>query len=335
MVDNRIDATIPGKDSCMITVLTPTYNRAHSLPRVYASLQKQTFRDFEWIIVDDGSTDETKQLVDVWQQEEHDFPIRYFWQPNQHKKVAFNRGVREARGQWIVHIDSDDELLPDSLANFKQMWESIPEADRNRYVAVVGLCVDEHGKVVGDNFPSSPMDASYAKMIFEYRITGEKFSCMRTDVLQAYPFPEDIPGYVPENVIWLRISKRYIQRYFNIPVRIYHYDVESITRPKNYLQAKKNNVEGALLSYAECLDWVTGKYCMTHPIFVAFLSIQYVRWGFYGTKAQRNKYRPTRVLSRFLVWLATPFGFILYWLDRVNINKRIKVTLDRIGIRFH
>ncbi|MGQ9564843.1 MAG: glycosyltransferase family 2 protein, partial [Thermogutta sp.] len=95
------------------TVFTPTYNRAHTLSRTYESIRRQTIRDFEWVIVDDGSTDGTDELVQQWQQECNDFPIRYFWQPNQHKKVAFNRGVREAKGQWFVPIDSDDELLPD------------------------------------------------------------------------------------------------------------------------------------------------------------------------------------------------------------------------------
>ncbi len=72
-----------------ITVFTPTYNRAHLLPRVYGSLIRQTFTDFEWLVVDDGSTDHTVELIARWQQEVP-FPIRYVWQPNQYKKVARN-----------------------------------------------------------------------------------------------------------------------------------------------------------------------------------------------------------------------------------------------------
>ena len=121
------------------TVFTPTYNRAHTLPRLYQSIRRQTVRDFEWVIVDDGSTDGTEALVRQWQQEGNDFPIRYFWQPNQHKKVAFNRGVREASAPWFVPIDSDDELLPDALEQFARMWATIPTAEQTRYCAVVGL----------------------------------------------------------------------------------------------------------------------------------------------------------------------------------------------------
>src|SRR3546814_8374382 len=79
----------------LFTVVTPTYNRAHTLERVYSSLREQSFQDFEWVIVDDGSTDNTRAMVMGWQQEAN-FPIHYMWQKNQHKKTAFNRGVRKA-----------------------------------------------------------------------------------------------------------------------------------------------------------------------------------------------------------------------------------------------
>ena len=84
----------------LFTVLTPTYNRAHTLARVYDSLCAQIFQDFEWVVVDDGSTDNTRELVEHWCQTAV-FPINYVWQPNQHKKTAFNRGVREARGELV------------------------------------------------------------------------------------------------------------------------------------------------------------------------------------------------------------------------------------------
>lgn len=97
----------------LFTVFTPTYNRAHLLHRVYESLKKQTCKDFEWLIVDDGSTDATGDLIAAWQQESlTDFPIRYIWQDNGHKKSAFNRGVKEAHGELFVPWDSDDVSSP-------------------------------------------------------------------------------------------------------------------------------------------------------------------------------------------------------------------------------
>src|SRR5690606_3281073 len=97
----------------VFTVLTPTYNRAATLYRVYESLRRQTCRNFEWLIVDDGSTDRTHEAVLAWQAQA-DFPIRYVWQKNQHKKTAFNRGVREARGEFIITLDRKSTRLNSS-----------------------------------------------------------------------------------------------------------------------------------------------------------------------------------------------------------------------------
>src|SRR2546423_7154708 len=120
------------------TVLTATYNRAHLLPRVYESLCAQTFRDFEWVIVDDGSTDGTRELVSSWHE---DFPIRYFWKPNGGKHTAVNLGVQEAAGQFIVILDSDDRLIPDTLERLDYHWKQIP--DPRQFAFLVCLCYRE------------------------------------------------------------------------------------------------------------------------------------------------------------------------------------------------
>src|SRR5229473_1606416 len=90
----------------VFTVFTPTFNRSQTLSRVYEGLRLQTFRDFEWLIVDDGSTDGTKELVEKWQTESA-FLIRYIYQENQGKPAAFNHGVQEARGELFVTLDPD------------------------------------------------------------------------------------------------------------------------------------------------------------------------------------------------------------------------------------
>ena len=96
----------------LITVFTPTYNRAKLLPRLYKSLQEQTNKDFEWVIVDDGSTDNTKEVIDnIITQQENDFPIRYFYKENGGKHTAINQGAKEAKGELFFIADSDDVLL--------------------------------------------------------------------------------------------------------------------------------------------------------------------------------------------------------------------------------
>src|SRR5581483_7740515 len=134
------------------TVFTATYNRAYTLPRVYHSLCSQTFRDFEWLIVDDGSTDNTPELISQWQNAGN-LPIRYLRQENRGRHVAFNRGVREAQGALFLNCDSDDACVPHALERFMYHWENIPLTERDGFSAVTALCMDTDGKIMGDKFP--------------------------------------------------------------------------------------------------------------------------------------------------------------------------------------
>ena len=98
-----------------ITVFTPTYNRAYIIEDLYRSLQRQTYRDFEWLVVDDGSADNTKELFERWQQEYNPFPIRYVRQENGGKCRAINRGLELAEGRLFLNVDSDDYLTDDAI----------------------------------------------------------------------------------------------------------------------------------------------------------------------------------------------------------------------------
>ncbi|MGC8972440.1 MAG: glycosyltransferase family A protein, partial [bacterium] len=121
-----------------ITLFTPTYNREKLLSRLYESIKRQSFSNFEWIIVDDGSTDNTEQMVESWLKEST-FDIRYFYQQNSGKHIAINKGVREARGELFFIIDSDDWLGDDSLQDIWQTWQSIPEKQKPYFAGVSGL----------------------------------------------------------------------------------------------------------------------------------------------------------------------------------------------------
>src|SRR5262249_2422136 len=98
----------------LFTVFTPTYNRAHTLHRVFDSLCAQTLRDFEWLVIDDGSSDSTRELIDNWTKSAH-FTIRYIKQDHSGKHIAHNCAVREARGQFFLTLDSDDACTPQAL----------------------------------------------------------------------------------------------------------------------------------------------------------------------------------------------------------------------------
>lgn len=204
------------------TVFTPTFNRARTLHRVYESLSAQTYRDFEWLVVDDGSSDDTRKLIDTWERQAR-FPLRYIYQPNQGKHVAFNRGVREARGELFLCLDSDDGCVPKALERLKYHWDQIPFAQRHRFSAVTALCIDELGELHGSRFPQDITDSDSLEIRYRHKVKGEKWGFQRTDVLRRFPFPETpTKRYVFEGIVWRAIARQFKTRYVNEALRIYY-----------------------------------------------------------------------------------------------------------------
>ena len=166
----------------LITVFTPTYNRAHLLPQVYESLCKQTFKEFEWVIVDDGSVDDTKNVIDKWTMDNgqwtifsntsdnEEFSIRYFRQENGGKHRAINRGVKEARGELFFIVDSDDMLPPDALEIVAKVYGDI-KGDTS-FAGVCGLDGTFEGKVIGSGLPAEVIDDTSIAVRFKYGVTG-------------------------------------------------------------------------------------------------------------------------------------------------------------------
>lgn len=300
----------------LFTVLTPTYNRADTLRRVYESLARQTLRDFEWLIVDDGSSDNTRAVVEAWQAQA-DFPIRYIWQKNQHKKTAFNHGVKEAQGQFVVALDSDDEILPDTLATLKEIWESIPAARRADYVAITGLCARPDGSVVGDPYPQDVFDSTAADVYFRYRIQGEKFGCMRTDILRRFPFPDDIAGFVPESLVWWAISRAgYLSRFVNRVLRVYHDNPQGLSQGAVSVQG---NAQGLYLLAWDMLEnhFDSLRY---RPKDFVMAAARYTRFRLHLQHARMDSvlkaYPLKNSAAQALVMLMWPLAYVMYRRDR-------------------
>jgi glycosyltransferase involved in cell wall biosynthesis len=201
MLESRRNHSISfAKSALRFTVLTPTYNRAHLLGHLYASLCAQTFRDFEWLIVDDGSTDNTRELVAQWQPE---FPVRYVWKRNGGKHTAVNLGVRLAAGEFILITDSDDRWLPHALERFDYHWKQIP--DPHRFAFVVASCRKEDGRILGRPVPGEYVDVAGLAQAFQF-FDSDRCAICRTDVLRQFMYPE-FPGetFILESVVWHRI----------------------------------------------------------------------------------------------------------------------------------
>ncbi len=198
----------------LITVFTPLYNRAHLLSRIYESLCEQTYKDFEWIIVDDGSSDNSKEVVKHFKESHPTFDIHYIYQTNGGKHRAINHGVEEAKGELFLILDSDDSLPNDSLETISHYYDQIKK-DKS-FGGVAGYMAHHNGLVIGHGFHFNTFDASPEDIQHKYKLKGDMAEVFKTSVLKEFPFPE-IEGekFCPEDLVWNRISKKYKLRYFN------------------------------------------------------------------------------------------------------------------------
>lgn len=262
----------------LFTVFTPVYNRAHTLSRVYNSLKSQIYRDFEWLIVDDGSTDNTCKLVEQWQKDA-EFPISYFWQENQGKHVAFNRGVQQAKGELFLTFDSDDACLPEALERFKHHWYSLPGNVKDKFSGVTALCMNQYGNIVGNEFPCNVFDSDAIEIHTKYKVFGEKWGFHKTEVLKEFPFPE-IQGenFITESIVWNRISLKYKTRFVNEVLRIYYENMtDSLTTSLVKIRAK--NPIGAKLYYQEYVSLSGSIMWKLRSI------INYIRFSFHANNS--------------------------------------------------
>jgi glycosyltransferase involved in cell wall biosynthesis len=221
-----------------ISVFVPTYNRGKLLERVYESLKAQTCRNFEWVVVDDGSTDDTAKIMQAWIAE-NAFPIQYHQKVNGGKHTTINLGAQLAKGEHMVIIDSDDWLTPNTLERLLHLWNEIPESQRQRFSGVVGLCAYPDGKVIGDRFPKDLFDSDAVELTYGLNIRGDKVSLTRTDVMREFPFPfQELRGLVTESLVWNRIAQRYQQRCVNEVFAIKEYLEGGLTDRALELQIK-------------------------------------------------------------------------------------------------
>lgn len=211
----------------MITVFTPTYNRAFLLPRLYESLCKQKYKDLEWLIVDDGSTDNTKVVVDGFVAEDR-INIRYYRQENGGKHRAINRGVQEARGELFFILDSDDWLPEDALLNVAEIYEMVK--DDQSFAGVSGHRGYADGTVVGSGQQEEFIDANALDIRHKYHVTGDLNEVFRTGVMREFPFPEyEGERFCPEALVWNRIAQKYKLRYSKRITYIADYQPEGLT----------------------------------------------------------------------------------------------------------
>ena len=245
-----------------ITLFTPTYNRAYIINRLYESIQRQTFRDFEWIVYDDGSTDNTEELVNRWISDNNDFPIRFYKGKNGGKCRATNRALEVADGEIFFTIDSDDYLTDDACEKINNWMESIREL--KEYCGIVanrGQTPTETRNTTWRDDPNCPWyqkpyrDATFLERYPEatdYPLDGERAEVLWTDIFKQYPYPEfEGENYLSPNIPWMRMAHDgYKIRVFEDIIWIWEYLDDGLTN-KGSFNRYLNNPRGYFLWHIE------------------------------------------------------------------------------------
>lgn len=211
-----------------ITVFTPTYNRAYVIHNLYRSLQKQSFLDFEWLVIDDGSNDNTEELFAAWITEKNTFPIRYYKQSNGGKCLAINRALDLAEGELFFTVDSDDYLTDDALGKVAGWAEELPV--NGNYCGFAGNLgtspsVTPNSPIRGDFFDGTALDR-YGT------IDGERAMIFFTEVHRHYKYPVfSGENFMTEAVTWNRMAHDgYKMRFYNDIIWVYEYKDDGLTK---------------------------------------------------------------------------------------------------------
>lgn len=233
----------------MITVFTPTYNREKELINLYNSLLTQKNVEFEWLIVDDGSKDNTKKIIKKLQKE-NKININYVYKENGGKQSAYNCGLDNALGDIFICIDSDDILMDNVLYKIKQDFDKIKKDNNIGGIAYLQSYIRDKDKIIGTKFPQDNMVDTYFNIYHKHKVSGDKLIVLKTSVAKEYYFPL-IEGekFVPEALIFNRISLKYNFKFINEIMACKEYLDSGYSN--NYFSLVKRNPKGNMLYFKE------------------------------------------------------------------------------------
>lgn len=279
-----------------ITVFTPTFNRAYCLHQVYESLIRQTNKDFRWLIIDDGSSDNTKSLVQNWI-DENKIQIEYIYQKNLGMHGAYSAAYATIKTELNVCIDSDDYLTDNAIEKIIQFWE----LHRNdNYAGIVGLDMLKNGTILGKEMPQGIVSSTLEDLYYKYKISGDKKLVYRTEIVKKYPkypiFKNE--SFVPLGSLYIQIDKDYELLCMNHVLCIVEYLDDGSTR--NIFKQYAKHPRG--FRYSREVEIKYSKYFkvrfkgLIHYVSSCILLKEY---NFF----KNNKF--------FLTILAVPFGIVL------------------------
>lgn len=291
-----------------ITVFTPAYNRAYTLNLCYESMLRQTSKDFKWLIVDDGSTDNTRELVDSWMKIDNGFDIEYIYKENGGMHTAHNVAYENINTELNMCIDSDDYLTDDAIEKILNFWK-VNKSEK--YGGIIALDIFRNGEVIGKMLPNKKSIAY--NDYYEFGGKGDKKVIYRTDVMRKYP---PYPEYKDEKFVglcykYLLADQEYPLLILNEPVCVVEYLEDGSTN--NILKQFINNPKGYIFLRKERM-----KYCKT------------IKWKFKSCVHYvssnimiRNKNFIQESPKKLMTILSIPFGVVLYF----YINSKVKEVI--------
>ena len=291
-----------------ITVFTPAYNRAGLLPRCFESMKRQTCKNFIWMIIDDGSVDNTRQIVEAWLQEPLDFELQYYYKENGGLHTTYNEAIARIETELCVCIDSDDYMPDDAIEKILSFWD---RHGSDAYAGIVGLDFDLNGKVIGDPLP----EQEYVNLIDLHTgkypiVNGDRTNVVRTELYRKYAPMKVFPGEKNFNphYMHLQISREYDFLVLNENLRFVDYQLDGMTNSmfKQYRNSPNSFAETRKL-YLSFPD-TSWKYRFRHSVhLVSSCSLA-------GNALRALRESPRKGMAV----MALPFGWLLACYIRIK-----------------
>lgn len=229
----------------MLTIFTPTFNRAKKLKRLYDSLLSQSVENFEWLIIDDGSTDDTNAIVKEFSTNK--FPIRYYKKENGGKHTAYNLALEHARGEFILCVDSDDWLANNAV---RMIMQKLSKENTN---ILMSYKSDQNGKLLSKPFPSNINRAGILELSYFYQCTGEFTLIFRTEYARNYPFPVyEGERFITESVVYDRMFVSEKAVLLPAIITVCEYQSDGLT--SNLNEIMKKNPAGYCIYFMQRID---------------------------------------------------------------------------------
>lgn len=312
-----------------LTVFTPAYNRAQTIGRTYKSLCAQTNHDFEWLVVDDGSTDNTKDLImsyltNVRQNGDSEFcgqsveapwlKVRYIYQENQGMHGAHNTAYDAIQTELNTCIDSDDYMPNDAVENILNLWQSLTDFEKRQYAGILALDVEDKTlKVIGAELPKDRRSTTLSGY-YERGGTGDKKLIYRTQVIKSVPHYPLFEGerYVGLAYKYMLVDQQYELLILNEPVCVVEYQLDGSSHGmyKQYW----NNPKG----------WCF--YRKTEMLYAKGLKRKWMICAHYVSSSiiSANRHFLSESPRKLLTFLAIPLGIGLY----LYVRHKVKSNAD-------